>query len=538
MAGKKIVTLGYILVFWGVLPGVVAALAAWGEGLLGKALALPDVRWAAVSLTAVFGALLAVSIVQFTRAAGGLPISAFPPRRLIRSGLFGVWRHPIYLFAVLFFSAAAMIFWPAGSLVVALPVLTLGTVLYAGMEERGLAARFGPAYEGHRKQTGVVLPRLPRLIRPLTRLLARGFCRFEVAGRENAELEPPYFLVSAHRDYLDPFFVSLALDPPVHFIATFEMFRRPVSRFAMTRLFSIPKRRYRPDLRNALEIRRRLAEGSVIGLFPEAERSWSGGALRFKPEAVKLLLRRPDVPILPVRLEGTYAVWPRWARRPRAGKVKVIFERPSKVEPGEGPTELEARLARLIGPKAEPERRPGPFKAKGIESLIYRCPKCLGFDTVRSGRGAAFGCAACGTQFRLFSDLSIQWDGDKWESLAGVFWRIREGSADAAATADPRVLRTEAELSIESLGKLRRVGPGVLSLLSGHLAFESDAGTFRLDLASVRSVLIEGAVKLHVYAGRPAFLYQFLIRGQSALKWQGLVVDRARQVSGAAPSTA
>ncbi len=537
MPGKTLVTLGYILVFWGVLPGVVAALAAWGEDLLGAALGLPDVLPAAIALTALSGTLLAVSVVQFTRAAGGLPISAFPPQRLIRAGLFGVWRHPIYLFAALFFSAASMIFWPAGALMVVLPVMILGTVVYAQAEERGLARRFGAAYDGHRKQTGIILPRLPRLIRPLTFLLARAFCGFEVVGGENAAVEPPFFLIAAHRNFLDPFFLSLALDLPIHFITTFQMFRRPVTRATMVRLLSLAKRRYRPDIRNALGIRRRLAEGAVLGVFPEAERSWSGAPLRFKPKTVKLLLRRPEIPILPVRLEGTYAVWPRWARRPRPGKVRVIIERPTRVRPGEAAADLEARLARLIEPREKPGSGPKPRRADGIESLIYRCPKCLGFDSILPGQGSEFGCAACGARFRLFSDLSIERDGE-WESLPDVAWRIRNGLADAAATSDPRVLRAEAELSVETLGELRRVGSGLLSLSGGFVVFESEAGSLRLDLASIRSVLIEGSRRLQVYGGRPVLLYQFAIRGQSALKWQNLIIERVAQVSGTAPSSA
>lgn len=38
MVRKKLVTLGDILVFWGALPGILAALAAWGERAFGRRL--------------------------------------------------------------------------------------------------------------------------------------------------------------------------------------------------------------------------------------------------------------------------------------------------------------------------------------------------------------------------------------------------------------------------------------------------------------------------------------------------------------------
>ena len=78
MTGKKLITLGYILVFWGVLPGILAALAAWGERAFGPALRLPTLLTAGLLLAGLSGIMLALSIVQYTRAAGSLPISALP----------------------------------------------------------------------------------------------------------------------------------------------------------------------------------------------------------------------------------------------------------------------------------------------------------------------------------------------------------------------------------------------------------------------------------------------------------------------------
>jgi len=300
-ATKKIVTLGYILTFWGALPAVLAALAAWWDRLLGPMARLGGLKLAAAAVAALSGLMLTAAIIQYARASGSLPISAFPPCRLIRSGLFGVWRHPIYLFSVLLYGSLAVVFRPAGGLLVVLPCLAAGTLIYARLEERGLKKRFGDLYEGHRRQTSVIVPGLPHLIRPISAVVGRFLFCLEISGRENGALDPPFFVVSAHRNYLDSVFLSLALKVPVHFITTYEMFRRPASRRLFSRLLALPKRRYRPDVRNALDIRRRLREGSAVGVFVEAERSWTGATAGFKPEALKLFRLNPEVPILPVR---------------------------------------------------------------------------------------------------------------------------------------------------------------------------------------------------------------------------------------------
>ena len=153
MVRRKLVTLGYILVFWGFLPGILAALADRGERIFGPALRLPNLVPAALLLAGLSGVMLALSIIQYTRASGSLPISAFPPRQLLRSGVFGIWRHPIYLFSVFYFTGLAMIFRPAGAIMAVFPSLALGTFIYARVEERGLRRRFGSVYDGHRRQT-------------------------------------------------------------------------------------------------------------------------------------------------------------------------------------------------------------------------------------------------------------------------------------------------------------------------------------------------------------------------------------------------
>lgn len=44
--------------------------------------------------------MLALSIIQFTRDADVLPVSAYPPRYVVRRGKYALYRHPIYLFYV------------------------------------------------------------------------------------------------------------------------------------------------------------------------------------------------------------------------------------------------------------------------------------------------------------------------------------------------------------------------------------------------------------------------------------------------------
>jgi len=539
MAKKNLITFGYILAFWGLLPGILVALAAWGERVFGPGLRLPNLVPAGLLLAGTSGVLLVLSIAQYSRAAGSLPISAFPPQRLIRSGVFGIWRHPIYLFSVFFWSGAEMIFWPAGTLLVAFPALALGALAYARMEERALSKRFGSIYDGHRRQTSILIPRLFHFVRPLLSVLCRVYFRYEASGGENAAPAPPFFVISAHRNYLDSIFISLALNVPVHFVTTFEMFRKTGSRCLFLKLLGLPKKRYKPDVRNALDIRRRLLEGCAVGIFPEAERSWTGAMMAFKPEVLKLLQSYPDIPILPVRLEGTYAAWPRWARGPRRSNVSAIIERPVFVGRGETPAGLEARLSRLVEPRLAPGSGRRPPGAAGIESLIYRCPECLSYDTVQSGKGPEFGCSKCRARFSLLPDYSVKKPGDDLRaSLERLSRPIRIVTDNQLSAPDALITWGQADLAVEKFGRFEAVGAGRLELTPRRLTFDSGSAIYPIELDSIRSVVIEGARKFQVYGGAPAALFQFEFPGQSALKWQSLAVEIVRNRHGFSPSTA
>lgn len=537
MVKREFIVLGYVVTFWGVLPGALILLAAWGESAIGPRLALPGFRPAGLALAAISGLMLALSIVQYTRAAGVLPISAFPPQRLIRSGVFGVWRHPIYLFFLLSFGGLAVALWPTGAALVAIPVLAAMTFVYARFEERGLEKRFGRLYRGHRRQTAIVVPRLIHFVRVLSAALGRFFFRLEVLGREHRSLDPPFVVVSAHRCYFDPFLVLAALGRPIHFITTSAMFRKRLPRFLFSRLLGLPVTRYKADVRNALEVRRRLAEGSVVGLFPEAERTWTDTMAGFKPEALRLLSSLPDVPILPVRLEGTYAVWPRWARRPRRAKVTVRFEAPLFTSQTGSPAALEARLAELIRPRGVPIDPRRPMSSRGIETLLYRCPECRRFDAIRSGRKARFECSGCRADFTLLPGFEVLGSkGPARSPLASLARSVRIGPEAGLSDEAFRPAPVRVELAIERDGRLETAGTGRLDLLDDHLIYTSAGPAVRVDLEAIQAVVIEGARKLEVYGGSPARLHQFAVLDQSALKWQDVLVEAVRRRTGVAPA--
>jgi 1-acyl-sn-glycerol-3-phosphate acyltransferase len=89
-----------------------------------------------------------------------------------------------------------------------------------------------------------------------------------------------------------------------------------------------------------------IGSGRSMIIFPEGTRSRGPRMLDFRPGAFKLATLS-DAPIVPVTIDGSYAVWEA-ENRIRPGSVRVVFHEPVPTA-GLGPEERRALSARVRG---------------------------------------------------------------------------------------------------------------------------------------------------------------------------------------------
>lgn len=144
------------------------------------------------------------------------------------------------------------------------------------------------------------------------RVLFRGVLamtmRWRVDGLENEPAEGSYLLAVCHLNHLDPVIVSTAVRRRINWVSRVEFYRHRLMRGFLhyNGAFPVDRRGYaRPALREALA---RLADGEVVGIFPEGE-IMSGpdsvlraGRLR---HGVCWLAARSGRPVFPVVVLGT-----------------------------------------------------------------------------------------------------------------------------------------------------------------------------------------------------------------------------------------
>lgn len=171
-----------------------------------------------------------------------------------------------------------------------------------------------------------------------------------IEGVEHVPREGPAILVPNHQSIIDPMFVQGFCPRFVHSMTKSTQFAHGFFRRLIPRLLGFPVRRYRIDPQAVRMSLRLLEAGEVVCIYPEGERTWDGTLQPFRKGTIRVLLRA-GVPVIPVGLDGTYDVWPRWRRGPRTGvTVRVRYGAPIRF--GEH-RDREAREAALL----EAERR-------------------------------------------------------------------------------------------------------------------------------------------------------------------------------------
>jgi len=100
--------------------------------------------WIGIPLLAVGGLLMVLAMWRLWRDGGGLPMNAFPPPRVVTTGVYALLPHPVYAGFVLCCAGAAIVANSTSGLWIATPVAALGCLsLLLGYEGPDLRRRFG-----------------------------------------------------------------------------------------------------------------------------------------------------------------------------------------------------------------------------------------------------------------------------------------------------------------------------------------------------------------------------------------------------------
>ena len=168
------------------------------------------------------------------------------------------------------------------------------------------------------------------LLGPILKALFRPWVR----GMENIPNSGPVILASNHLSFSDSIFLPLQSRRPVVFLAKSEYFTGRGFKGALTRWFfkatgQLPidrsgGRASEASLNTGLRV---LAQGQVLGIYPEGTRSPDGRLFRGRTGIARMALES-KVPVIPVAMIDTEKVQPIGRRLPRIRRIGIIVGEP------------------------------------------------------------------------------------------------------------------------------------------------------------------------------------------------------------------
>ncbi|KAB2493762.1 lysophospholipid acyltransferase family protein [Priestia endophytica] len=145
--------------------------------------------------------------------------------------------------------------------------------------------------------------------------------RVEIIGKENIPKDAGVIVCSNHISNFDPPVVGMTFPRPVYFMAKAELFKVPVLKTLLPKIYAFPVKRGLSDrdaLRKGISI---LKEGGALGLFPEGSRS-KDGKLGKGMAGVGFFALRSNAVIVPCAVIGPYKPFK---------KLQVVYGKPIDV---------------------------------------------------------------------------------------------------------------------------------------------------------------------------------------------------------------
>ena len=156
----------------------------------------------------------------------------------------------------------------------------------------------------------------------------------KVKGLEHLDPRQPYIVMANHSSFLDIPILFRSLPFYLFFIAKKELKRLPfLGWFMMAAKMIFIDRKNRNKAKESIRQAGVLIKnGQNVVIFPEGTASRDGEIGPFKKGGFHLALQS-EVPILPIRIEGTGTIWPRGKFLSlKKGEVKVIIGAPIHYE--------------------------------------------------------------------------------------------------------------------------------------------------------------------------------------------------------------
>lgn len=155
-------------------------------------------------------------------------------------------------------------------------------------------------------------------------VFVRVLFRFRAYDVANVPKRGGVLVLSNHQSFLDPMLVGSPVRRNLHFMARASLFRNWLVGGIFRWVYAYPVERDRTDRAAIRATIERLATGEAVVMFPEGTRT-PDGELQPMNGGFRFFVRKGNVPVLPVVIDGAFTAWPKSQKLPRPALVSVIY---------------------------------------------------------------------------------------------------------------------------------------------------------------------------------------------------------------------
>ncbi len=348
----------------------------------------------------------------------------------------------------------------------------------------------------------------------------------------------PFLLVGNHCLNWDPFIDGLYIKPNTRFIASDSLFRDKAVAFMLTYLVgAIPKKKAVSDLKTIKLSIKELNKGHVVGVYPEANRTWNGRSINILYSTAKFV-KLMKVPVVNCVMKGGYLSRPRWSVRGRKGILELHYEvlftkedvKQKSVDEIYGILNAAIQYNEFDWQKEKMIAFKSRRQAEFLENYLYICPQCKKIGTLQSDKNE-FRCNACGLEHTMGDYGYFINEGRKFENpQEWGDWQAEHFkglvNTDGMIYSDNAVLYSETERN-----SLYVVDEGKLSLYNDRIVFISPSIKRTLFVSEIFGNTIQLNYIFDLYYKGDFVRFRFLPKNRaSAFKWN-YAVDYIKDIS-------
>ncbi len=181
-------------------------------------------------------------------------------------------------------------------------------------------------------------------------MLARLVFSFRVIGRDRIPNEGGCILAMNHESYLDPPLAGICCRRSIYFLARKTLLQWPILGRIFPKVNVVPVDQERADMSALKTIIKLVRGGDCTIVFPEGERTQDGKMGPAQP-GLGLVIARTLAPVVPMRVFGAHAAFPRGAKCVRPHPIRIVVGEPmlfTKADVEGGGRDLYQRLSERV----------------------------------------------------------------------------------------------------------------------------------------------------------------------------------------------